>query len=324
MGEWPLDRVEREITPKDVFARSNMPSRWERLTNVAPKTALDRRYLAFMAARYRGDKRLPRPHEIDPPDELQIRRTAQLIGLASGATGAVLIASGGATHVPALVIVGLVLLVLALVAVMVVFASTQPAVSEFDALRSRCERAESRLHADPLHSADTSTLNKMITCDEGTLAFCAAKIASEIERDPNWTSSRLDIMPIDLWNELAEVGESARQIAEDREATVGLERSRLRDEPDVRATIDEDNQLRKEAIALLATRVHTLADYRGPPIEHDRATRQHRARPRSSARLRPAGNEQTDVMPNELVPRLDMTVAIGAVCPSLTARSGTC
>ena len=29
---------EREITAKDVFVRSNMPSRWERLTNVAPKT----------------------------------------------------------------------------------------------------------------------------------------------------------------------------------------------------------------------------------------------------------------------------------------------
>ena len=111
-------------------------------------------------------------------------------------------------------------------------------------------------------NAISVTLNKMITCDEGTLAYCAAKIASEIERDPNWTSSRLDIVPIDLWNELAEVGESARQIAEDHEATAELERSRLRSERDVQATIDEDNRLRKEALALLAARVHTLADYR--------------------------------------------------------------
>jgi len=59
MGELQPVRGEREITAKDVFVRSNMPSRWERLTNVAPKTAPDRKYLAFVAARYRGDKRLP-------------------------------------------------------------------------------------------------------------------------------------------------------------------------------------------------------------------------------------------------------------------------
>ena len=55
MKEWQPAHAEREVKPKDVFARSNMPSRWERLTNVSPKTLQDRKYLAFVAARYRGD-----------------------------------------------------------------------------------------------------------------------------------------------------------------------------------------------------------------------------------------------------------------------------
>jgi len=33
----------------------------------------------------------------------------------------------------------------------------------------------------------------MINDDEGTLAYCAAKIASEIEQDPRWGSPRLDV-----------------------------------------------------------------------------------------------------------------------------------
>ena len=67
MAELQPVRGEREITAKDVFVRSNMPSRWERLTNVAPKTAPDRKYLAFVAARYRGDKRVPHPGDLEPP-----------------------------------------------------------------------------------------------------------------------------------------------------------------------------------------------------------------------------------------------------------------
>jgi len=39
MGELQPVRGEREITAKDVFVRSNMPSAGRRLTNVAPKTA---------------------------------------------------------------------------------------------------------------------------------------------------------------------------------------------------------------------------------------------------------------------------------------------
>ena len=64
----------------------------------------------------------------------------------------------------------------------------------------------------------------MIRRDEGTLAYCAAKIASEIEQDSNWRSSRLEVMPIDLRDELADIGKSARQIAEDRGATTALEK----------------------------------------------------------------------------------------------------
>ena len=48
------------IEPKDVFGRSNMPSRWERLTGVSPKIPEDRTFLSFVAARYRGETRLPR------------------------------------------------------------------------------------------------------------------------------------------------------------------------------------------------------------------------------------------------------------------------
>ena len=85
---------------------------------------------------------------------------------------------------------------------------------------------------------------------------------TEIEQDSNWRSSRLGILPIDLWDELAEVGESASQITEDREAMTELERSRLRDDPDVRVTIDEDRELIGEALTLLAARVDAFADYR--------------------------------------------------------------
>jgi hypothetical protein len=72
----------------------------------------------------------------------------------------------------------------------------------------------------------------------------------------------VDIVPIDLRDELAEVGESARLIHEDRKATRALESSRLRDDPDVRATIAEDKEAMKEALALLAARVSSFADYR--------------------------------------------------------------
>ena len=262
MGELQPVRGEREITAKDVFVRSNMPSRWERLTNVAPKTAPDRKYLAFVAARYRGDKRLPHPDDLEPPTEFHKRGQFYAIGWALGAVALALAAAGLAMDLTLLTAAGIIVMACAVVAVTVVVISTQPAINQFHALKSRCERAEFRLHADPMDSENTATINGMINHDEGTLAYCAAKIASEIEQDPRWGSPRLDVMPVDLWAELADVGESARQIAEDRRATTAFEKSRLRDDPEVRATIDEDKQLRKEALALLATRVHAFADYR--------------------------------------------------------------
>lgn len=56
------------VIPKDVFRRPNMPSRWERLTGVFPKTPPDRKYLAFVAARSRRDKQLPHPYALAIPE----------------------------------------------------------------------------------------------------------------------------------------------------------------------------------------------------------------------------------------------------------------
>ena len=262
MKERQPARAEREVKPKDVFARSNMPSRWERLTNVAPKTVRDRKYLAFVAARYRGDQRLPHPDALEPPRELHTREFAYCVCMAVGAI-AIILAVARPGH------------------------SATCVTPRRSSAPSRCGvRRRTRSSPDatgdqpvpcaeapvptrriptacrPLDSEDIATLNKMINNDEGTLAYCAAKIASEIEKEPDRDYSELDIMPIDLWEELAEVGESARQIAEDRDATQALVCGRLSDDPDVRATIDEDNQLRKEALTLLAARVHAFADYR--------------------------------------------------------------
>lgn len=102
----------------------------------------------------------------------------------------------------------------------------------------------------------------MINYDEGTLAYCAAKIASEIQRQVAAESARLEVIAIDLWDELDEIATSAREITEDREATERLEQSRLRDKPEVRETIASDQQSRATAISLLAARVYAFADYR--------------------------------------------------------------
>jgi hypothetical protein len=182
-----------------------------------------------------------------------------------------LAAAGVAMDLALLMAAGITVMACVVVAVTVVVIATQPAINQFHALKSRCERAESRLHADPMDSENTATINGMINHDEGTLAYCAAKIASEIERDPRWGSPRLDVMPIDLWAELADIGKSARQIAEDRRATTAFEKSRLRDDPEVRATIDEDKQLRKEALTLVG---HPCPFVRrlsrpSPPPQHD-------------------------------------------------------
>ncbi|ULE34043.1 hypothetical protein [Mycobacterium sp. IDR2000157661] len=262
MAEGTAESAHGAIRPKDVFARSNMPSHWERLTNVAPKTAADRKYVAFVAARYRGDLRLPRPDEVDPPDEIHTRQRTQVSGWCAAAAAAVFAVIGAASEVSAFTVTGVALFLIVVGGVAVVYLSTQDAVNDFHAYRALCERAESRLHVDPMDSEDTSTANTMITCDEGTLAYCAAKIASEIEQIPLWASSRLYIVPIDLRDELAEIGASARQIAEDRQALAALESSRLRDDADIRSTVAEDRQQMTEALGDLAARVHALADYR--------------------------------------------------------------
>ena len=106
MNERQPARAEREVKPKDVFARSNMPSRWERLTNVAPKTVRDRKYLAFVAARYRGDKRLPHPDALEPPRELHTREYAYCVCMAVGAIAIILAVAGLAVQLPVLVVVG--------------------------------------------------------------------------------------------------------------------------------------------------------------------------------------------------------------------------
>ena len=254
--------ADRDIAPKDVFARSNMPSRWERLTNVSPKTVPDRMYLAFVAARFRGDDLLPHPDDLQPPDDVGTRRVAGYVCGPAVAIAGFLLIVGLTAHLPAMVVAAVAMLVALVIGGAAVLIATQPAITEFNTLLAECAREESRLHGESLDSENTSTLNAMINHDEGTLAYCAAKIASEIDQDPAWHTTHIDIVPIDLWDELIGIGESARQIAEDREATRLLGKGRLRDDPDVRATILEDKQQRAEALALLAARVSTCADYR--------------------------------------------------------------
>ncbi|BBZ18627.1 hypothetical protein [Mycolicibacterium gadium] len=77
----------------------------------------------------------------------------------------------------------------------------------------------------------------------------------EVDRVGNRAGSELgvtaiDLTMIDLWDELTDVGESARQIADDRRATESLQKSRLRDHEDMKRTIAEDKKLRKEARSL--------------------------------------------------------------------------
>ena len=252
----------RQIAPTDVFERSNMPSWWERLTGVAPKIVEDRKFLAFVAARYSGEKRLPHPGTLVAPDELRRKRHASLVGGWTCMAAVTLTIIGLAASQFVLVFVGAVALIGAVAFMVSVARATAPAITQFNALKSRCEAAHARLNADSLDPEYRSTLNDMINCDEGTLAYCAAKIASEIERDPAWKSARLEVIPIDLWDEVDEIGQSARHIAEDRKATERLEQGRLRDDPEVRETIDADRQTRGEAIAFLAARVYAFADYR--------------------------------------------------------------
>ncbi len=261
MSERECVSERRPIAPKKVYERSNMPSRWERLTGVSPKIAEDKLFLAFVAARYIGEKRLPHPGALVAPDEVRQKQAANLIGGWACVGGAVLAVIGLAAGQPLLFGIAALGLIGTVVAIMMVSVSTAPAVLEFNALKSECERAHARLHGDSLDPEYRSTLDTMIACDEGTLAYCAAKIASEIQRQVASRSSTLEVIAIDLWDELDAIGASAREITEDRMETERLERSRLRDKREVRETIASDNGLRAEAIALLAARVYAFADY---------------------------------------------------------------
>lgn len=250
------------ITPRDVFARCNMPSRWERITNVNPKIARDRKYLAYLAARYLNEERLPDPGELVPPDELRMRERVG-VAVTRGCLFAFLVMIIGFTGgLPVLTVVGGVIAAVALAIMGAVWMETAGAVNEYALLQSRCAQAQSRLRANPLHPRYRSTLDQMINCDEGTLAYCAAKIASEIRREPAWNSEYLELLPIDLFEELAEIAQSARQISDERKATESLECNRLRDDPEVQEMIAADKQRREESIGLLAARVHAFADYR--------------------------------------------------------------
>jgi len=100
-----------------------------------------------VAARYSGDKRLPHPDDLEPFPQA---RTVLRIGWALGAVALALAAAGLAMDLALLTAAGIIVMACAVVAVTVVVISTQPAINQFHALKSRCERAEFRLHADPM------------------------------------------------------------------------------------------------------------------------------------------------------------------------------
>ena len=262
MAKESADGKRQEITPKDVFDRSNMPSWWERLTGVGPKIAEDKKFLAFAAARYRREPRLPHPRTLVAPAELERELFARMACRLARWSAVGLAVIGVITPQSVLVVIGVAVFIAAIAVKAWVSTFTGPAIAEFTALQSRCEEAHRRVYGDSLDPEYRSTLDQMITCDEGTLAYCAAKIASEIARDPAWASPRLDVAAINVWDEVAEIAHSARIIAEDRETCERLEQGRLRNDPEVLEIIEAENSSRSEALALLAARVHAFADYR--------------------------------------------------------------
>jgi hypothetical protein len=280
----------KAIAPKDVFQRSNMPSRWERLTGVSPKMPTDRMFLAWGAARYRGDERLPLPAELDSPRELTTLSWARTAGWSVCAIGGIMAAVGWSADVAGLLVAGAVVAVAALLVILAFSVTNARPIRSFRELQQRSEAAEARLHADRLDPEDAATLSEMITCDEGTLTYCAAKIAAEIERDLGWESDSLGFVAIDLREEVADIAASARQIAEDRRAIEALERGHLRTDPEVRDAIHEGKQQRSTALGLLAARVHAFADYRDRVQLHGLAA--HRERSEVNRAVRMAIDEQ--------------------------------
>lgn len=280
----------KAIAPKDVFQRSNMPSRWERLTGVSPKMPTDRMYLAWAAARYRGDKRLPRPGELQSPRELATMGWVRTAGWSVCAAGVFIALVASSAEAVEMVVLGVGLAIAAVIVIIAVSSALATPIRSFRELQQRSEAAEARLHADRLDPEDVGTLSEMITCDEGTLSYCAAKIAAEIERDPGWHSDSLGFVAIDLRDEVADIVASARQIAEDRRAIEALERGHQRADPEVREAIHEGKQQRSSALGLLAARVHAFADYRDRVQRHGLA--EHRERTEVNRIVRMVSDEQ--------------------------------
>jgi hypothetical protein len=197
---------------------------------------------------------------------------------------------GSSADVSGLLALGAVMAIAALVVIVAFSVTYARPIRSFRELQQRSEAAEARLHADRLDPEDATTLSEMITCDEGTLTYCAAKIAAEIERDAGWGSDSLGFVAVDLREEVADIAASARQIAEDRRTIEALERGHLRTDPEVRDAIHEGKQQRSTALALLAARVHAFADYRDRVQLHGLAA--HRERSEVNRAVRMAIDEQ--------------------------------
>lgn len=257
VGDQVHQTAGRTIAPKDVFERCNMPSWWERLTGVDAKSGADREFLVFVAARYRGEEVLPHPRDISKPTALHLRKLAGF----SAWAGFICVVVGLVAE-PELAIVGASLLGSALVSLPIIAILAGTAIRAYYNTRAEAMAAQSRLTANRFGTEDATTLNEMIRCDEGTLLYCAAKLASEIEQDPAWRADAIEFVQIRLWDELAAIGKSASHIACDRRETEQLERGRLRDDDEIKLLLADDRRVRKEAIAALAARVSALADYR--------------------------------------------------------------
>lgn len=177
--------------------------------------------------------------------------------------GAVLAVIGLAASQPLIFGVAALGLIGTVVTIMMISVSTSPAILEFNALKSECERAHARLHGDSLDPEYRSTLDTMIACDEGTLAYCAAKIASEIQRQVASQSSKLEVIAIDLWDELDAIVTPAHA----RSPKTAREPTNLSAAGSAISARSEKRSTRtagygSAAIALLAARVYAFADYR--------------------------------------------------------------
>jgi hypothetical protein len=255
------------VAPKDVLARIPMPSWWGRRVGIRGKDADERHYLAFVAARFRGDPQVP---EVDA----SVARAAHAY-----ACGIVVRQIGGF-----LVLVALVVLVVAdAAAAGCVFAIALPiaivgnilaignagAAKRHSREREQAEAARVRLHPEVLHPDDAATVRTLQSSDEGKLAYGTALIAAEIARDPDWREH--ETLPVDLHIEVGDVAARARRLIEDREVPREYEQRRLHRASDVQALLAEERRAHEQAVGALAARVAAFADYRDK-ILHERLT----------------------------------------------------